>query len=79
MRVEVRLYCGLERCVPGITFGQPIMVEITGGFTGKDLLKKINVPEEKAFIILVNGLHKDLDAVLSEGDRVSIFPAVGGG
>ena len=44
-----------------------------------NLLKKINVPEEKAFVLLVNGLHKNLDVILSDGDRVSIFPAVGGG
>lgn len=79
MQVEVRLYCGLESCVPGTTFGQPLMVEITGNFSGRDLLKKINVPEEKAFVLLVNGLHKNLDVILSDGDRVSIFPAVGGG
>ncbi len=79
MQVEVRVFCGLECYIPGATFGQPIPVEITNGFTGRKLLETLNIPEEKAFSFLVNGRHKDLAVVLSDGDRVSIFPAVGGG
>ncbi len=57
----------------------PIPVEITEGFSGRMLLEKLNIPEEKAFSFLVNGIHKTFDVILSNGDRVSIFPAVGGG
>jgi molybdopterin converting factor small subunit len=39
----------------------------------------LNIPREKVFSILVNGVHKDFDQALAEGDRVSIFPPVGGG
>lgn len=79
MQVEVRVFCGLESCIPGARFGEPIPVEITGGFSGRMLLEKLNIPEEKAFSFLVNGVHKDLDVILCDGDRVSIFPPVGGG
>lgn len=79
MEVEVRVFSGLESYIPGVTFGQAIPVEITEGFTGRELLKKINIPEDKVFTFLVNGVHKNLEVILSDGDRVSIFPAVGGG
>lgn len=79
MQVEVRVFCGLESCIPGARFGQPIAVEIGEGFTGRMLLEKLNIPEEKAFSFLVNGAHKGFDDVLADGDRVSIFPPVGGG
>ncbi len=79
MPVEVRVFCGLESCIPGARFGQPIPVEITAGYSGRMLLDRLNIPEEKAFSFLVNGVRKDLDAVLADGDRISIFPAVGGG
>lgn len=79
MQVEVRVFCGLERCIPGARFGESIPVEITEGYSGRMLLKKLNIPEEKAFSFLVNGIHKTFDVILSNGDRVSIFPAVGGG
>lgn len=79
MKVEARVFCGLESCIPGARFGQPIQVELPEGAGGYDLLVKLKIPREKAFSILVNGIHKDFDQALAEGDRVSIFPLVGGG
>lgn len=79
MQVEVRVFCGLESCIPGARFGQPIMVDISEGFSGRMLLEKLNIPEEKAFTFLVNGLRKDFEVILADGDRVSVFPPVGGG
>jgi molybdopterin converting factor small subunit len=54
-------------------------IEITNHFTGRMLLEKLNIPEKEVFTVLVNGVHKGLDEVLCEGDRVSLFPPVGGG
>lgn len=79
MQVEVRVFCGLESCIPGARFGEPIPVDITKGFSGRMLLEKLNIPEEKAFSFLVNGVHKPFEVILSDGDRISIFPPVGGG
>ncbi|BAF60808.1 MAG: MoaD/ThiS family protein [Pelotomaculum sp.] len=79
MQVEVRVYCGLESFIPGTKFGQAIPVEITENFTGRMLLEKLNIPEKMAFSFMVNGVHKGFDVVLADGDRVSIFPPVGGG
>ncbi|MFX4261090.1 MoaD/ThiS family protein [Pelotomaculum propionicicum] len=79
MQVEVRVFSGLEVFIPGTTFGQVITVGITEGFTGRELLKKLNIPEEKVFTFLVNGVHKNFEVTLNDGDRVSLFPAVGGG
>lgn len=79
MQLEVRLFCGLESCVPGARFGQPIQVELPEGANGYDLLEKLNIPREQAFSLMVNGVHKGFDVVFAKGDRVSIFPPVGGG
>lgn len=79
MKVEVRLFSGLEECVPGTKFGQPILVEITDHFNGRALLEVLDIPEKMVFTILVNGVHKNPDEMLSDGDRVAIFPPVGGG
>lgn len=79
MKIEVRVFCGLENCIPGARYGQPITVEIPEETNGNALLDKLNIPRENAFSFLINGLHKSFDTVLSEGDRVSIFPPVGGG
>lgn len=79
MHLEVRMYSGLEKLIPGARFGQPIKVNFTEYPTCRMLLNKLGIPEKEVFIILVNGLNKTLDDVLADGDRVSLFPPVGGG
>ena len=79
MQLEVRVFSGLEKLIPGTRFGQPIKVDITEHFTCRLLLDNLNLPEKEVFIILVNGVNKALDDALADGDRVSLFPAVGGG
>jgi molybdopterin converting factor small subunit len=79
LKVEVRLFSGLEKYVSGTKFGQPVLVEITDHFNGRALLEKLNIPEKMVFTIMVNGVHKNPDEMLSDGDRVAIFPPVGGG
>ena len=43
-----------------------------------DLADRMGLPKEKIEIVFVNGIKSDLDAGLAEGDRVGLFPAVGG-
>ncbi|HHU85437.1 MAG: MoaD/ThiS family protein [Pelotomaculaceae bacterium] len=79
MKIEVRVFSGLENYIPGARFGKPMPIEIADRFTARMLLEKLNIPEKEVFTILVNGSHKGLDDVLCNGDRVSLFPPVGGG
>ncbi|MDA8335899.1 MAG: MoaD/ThiS family protein [Peptococcaceae bacterium] len=79
MPVEVRVFCGLESCIPGARSGEPMWVDIKAGESGRALLARLNIPEEKAFSFLVNGVRRDLTVGLADGDRVAVFPAVGGG
>jgi molybdopterin converting factor small subunit len=43
------------------------------------VLHKLNLPPEEAKVVFVNGRHASLDQVLKEGDKIALFPAVGGG
>lgn len=79
MKVEVRAFSGLEKFLPDMRFGEPVEVEIEKGYTLKDLLTKLKIPLDEVFAVLVNGRHRDWDYTLQEGDRVSMFPPVGGG
>ena len=45
----------------------------------RDLLLRLAIPESEAKIIFVNGIGVEKDALLHDGDRVGIFPPVGGG
>ncbi|MBO8138190.1 MAG: MoaD/ThiS family protein [Desulfotomaculum sp.] len=79
MLLEVRLYSGLEKYVQGAKYGKPMKVEMPDGTTGRQLLDKLGIPQEQVFSILVNGTHRDRDEVMEDGDRVALFPPVGGG
>ena len=45
----------------------------------RDLLLRPAIPESDAKLIFVNGIGVEKDALLHDGDRVGIFPPVGGG
>ncbi|MGD8660600.1 MAG: hypothetical protein PVH37_11740 [Desulfobacterales bacterium] len=45
----------------------------------RNLLEELNVPQEKARLIFIDGVKADLSSTLEGGERVGIFPPVGGG
>ncbi len=45
----------------------------------KDVLAKVGIPLDEVKIIFINGVSSSTDTILSDGDRVGVFPAVGGG
>ena len=45
----------------------------------KTLLEELYVPEDEVRLVFIDGVKQDLAAVLKGGERVGIFPAVGGG
>lgn len=77
MRVEVRIFADLRNYVPGSE--NPLFVRLPEGSTVHDLLAMLGVPAEKVKVIFVNSRQKSPDFLLSEGDRVGIFPPTGGG
>ena len=73
--IDLRLFATLQQFNPPHSEA----VSITPGTTVRAVLEAIGVPLEKAKLIFVDGLKKDLDQTLSGGERVGIFPPVGGG
>ena len=47
--------------------------------TVADLLEDLDIPEHQAKLIFVNGRKTAKNARLRDGDRLGIFPPVGGG
>lgn len=43
------------------------------------MLSVLGISPGEVKVVFVNGRHSHLDAPLQDGDRVGIFPAVGGG
>lgn len=79
MKIEIRSFATLSvyNSHPGIDKDSGL--EIAAGSTVKTLIEILDIPEEDLKLIFVNGRHSKIDTVLSEGDRVGLFPPVGGG
>jgi molybdopterin converting factor small subunit len=79
MQVEVRLYATLRRQAPTDAVTGVFSVNVSAGSTIIELLRTIQVDPDEVHMIMVNGISVTFEQVLSEGDRVGLFPPVGGG
>jgi len=73
--IDIRLFAGLQQFNPP----SPEAYPIEEGMTIRALVNALNIPQEKAKLLFINGIKASLDSVLQGGERVGIFPPVGGG
>lgn len=78
MVIEVRLYATLRRCTPENPSGV-LSLEVSTDASVADVLGRMNIALTEVHIIMINGVMSKLESVLHEGDRLGLFPAVGGG
>ncbi len=79
MQVEVRLYAVLRQQAPAGFASGVFPVSLPEGGTVAELLEAIKVAPAEVHMIMVNGRGNALKTVLHDGDRVGLFPPVGGG
>ncbi|MDQ7032117.1 MAG: MoaD/ThiS family protein [Desulfonauticus sp.] len=72
--LEVKCFATLQDHTP-----EGGKIDYRPGLTVRDVLKMLDIPEEEVKVVFVNGEYKDLDTSLQDGDRLGLFPAVGGG
>ncbi|VEN72945.1 Molybdopterin converting factor, small subunit [Candidatus Desulfarcum epimagneticum] len=73
--VEINLFASLSRYEPENKNHFPV----NPGDSAEDVLKSLGVPLDEAKLIFINGIRKSLSSVLQNGDRLGVFPPVGGG
>jgi molybdopterin converting factor small subunit len=73
--IQIKLFASLGRFMPENSDA----FLIDPGLTVRDLALGLGVPLESARLIFINGQKRDLSATLAGGERVAIFPPVGGG
>jgi molybdopterin synthase sulfur carrier subunit len=80
VRVEVRLYATLVDDHPDLRAGEPIDLELRSEASLPDLLRRLAIESRSVHLVIINGrvIH-DHACRLSDGDRVALFPPVGGG
>lgn len=73
--IHIKLFATLQRFRPSSADNYAIDPGITVG----KLLEQLDIPGEKAKLIFIDGVKADLSSILTGGERVGIFPPVGGG
>lgn len=79
MKIELRFYATLVKYAEKNEIPQFSFVEIEEGATIASLLNKFNILEKHVHIAMVNGRSVESNQGLQDGDRVALFPPVGGG
>jgi sulfur carrier protein ThiS len=77
--MKVELKCFSKLVDPGTCdFRESTSYDLEEGDTVRDLVRKADIDDKGIKIVFINSNIVDLDAKLSEGDRVGLAPAVGG-
>lgn len=79
MDIELHLYVTLAKYLPEDATSKTAMIAMESGGTVQDLITGLGIPENTVKLIFINGVHGKRDTVLNDGDRVGLFPPVGGG
>jgi len=54
-------------------------LDLATGVSLREALVPIGVPENEVAIVMINAARGKLEAILSDGDDIQLFPAIGGG
>ena len=79
MKIEVNLYATLKKYMKNETGGKSSVIALEDGICVKDVIQKLKVPADSVKLIFINGVHAKRDTILKDGDRLGLFPPVGGG
>lgn len=78
MKIKVKISAAFDRYttvseneIECLSFEEPVPV--------KTVLRKLMIPEELSMLILINGIVKNKEQLLRDGDTLSIFPTMSGG
>jgi sulfur carrier protein ThiS len=75
-RATVHVYATLRKYVQD---RPSLEVEIEAGQTVATVLDQLGIPADEIRILFVNNRAASLEHELADGDRIGVFPAIGGG
>jgi len=79
IQVKVKLFATLRRFFPDYDPEKGIDVRIEEGSSIENLIQTLQLPQNEARVILINGISKKTADIVKDGDLVNIFTPLGGG
>ena len=74
-KIQLKLFANLQAFTPPAADHFSIKAGITVG----ELLAQLDIPEDQIKLVFVDGVKSERTTILRGGERVGIFPPVGGG
>jgi molybdopterin converting factor small subunit len=73
--IQIKLFASLQKFMPA----SAEKYTIESGITVGELLQQLDIPQDMIKLVFINNAHAELTSILNGGERVGIFPPVGGG
>ncbi|MEJ2731081.1 MAG: MoaD/ThiS family protein [Deltaproteobacteria bacterium] len=73
--IKIKLFASLQKFMPDSAENYAIEAGITVG----TLLQQLGIPKDRIKLVFIDSVRADLSSTLKGGERVGIFPPVGGG
>jgi molybdopterin converting factor small subunit len=73
--IQIKLFASLQKFMPASAENFAIEAGITVGA----LIQQLNIPQDMIKLVFIDNVHAGLTSTLKGGERVGIFPPVGGG
>ncbi len=73
--IQIKLFASLQKFMPASAESYAIEPGITVG----SLLEQLGIPQDLIKIVFIDSVQAELTSTLNGGERVGIFPPVGGG
>ncbi len=78
-KVEVRLFASLRKYHAKPGNSEAMIIALDDKTPLGSLLSRLKIPPEEVTVIMVNGKREKESYSLQDGDRIGIFPLIGGG
>lgn len=75
LTIDLRLFATLQPYAPPNASSYPVEV----GTTIEKIVEALNIPKDQIKLIFSNGVRCDGSTIVQDGDRIGIFPPIGGG
>lgn len=74
--VEIKLFASLKKYLPADSASH---YSVEPGTPLSALLDKLCIPKDQVKLIFIDGVKGDANVLLHGGERVGVFPPIGGG
>lgn len=75
IHISLRLFASLSQRMPK----NHDRFAVLPGTTAGEVLSSLGIAEDDAKLVFVNSRRAELTSILEDGDRLGVFPPVGGG